>query len=90
MRIGLSLDVNDCTRCPGIMASSAFSQILLLIACRFFGTEELIENLLKNLRPEKDAIYSRNIRYIFISDTALQKRTDIYSSFFRIKSLRAC
>lgn len=49
------------------------------------------ENLLKNLRLKRDAMWSWNIGYIFTSDTVLfEKKTEIYSSLFQIKSLRAC
>lgn len=75
------------------MASLAFSQrILSLIACRLLQLKKSIwEFVGKFTAEERKTIYSRNIRYIFIFTTALQKKkTDIYSSFFRIKSLRAC
>lgn len=75
------------------MASSAFSQriSLSLIACRLLQLKNVrFANLSKNLWPKRVAIYSW---YIFISYTTLQRnKTDLhfYSSFFRIKSLRAC
>lgn len=72
----------------GVFSQRILSRWLRVDFCTW---RNRFENLSKNLRPKKrKTIYSRNIRYIFISDTALQKKTDIYSSFFRIKSLRAC
>lgn len=90
LRIGLSLDVNDCMRCPGIMASLAFSGFSLVRVN--FCNWRMIANLSENLWPKRGAIYSFGIFGIYLSLILLfkKKETDIYSSFSRIKSLRAC
>lgn len=45
------------------------------------------ENLLKNLRLKRDAIWSWNIRYIFTSDTVLfeKKKLKFTVPYFKLK-----
>lgn len=89
LRIGLSFDVNDSMKCPGIMAS--FSQpIRFRCGIDFYNWRMIDLRICRKIYNRKKTQYTPGTSGIYLSLIAFCKKTDIYNSFFRIKSLRAC
>lgn len=90
--IGLSLDINDCTRCPGIMASLAFSQRILFRWLRVDSCNWRVIDLriYRRICSRRETRYTPGTSGIYLSLILLCKKKKLTFTFFRIKSLRAC
>lgn len=91
--IGLSLDINDCTRCPGIMASLAFSQRILFRWLRVDSCNWRVIDLriYRRICSRRETRYTPGTSGIYLSLILLcKKKKKLTFTFFRIKSLRAC